>query len=66
MDRKGPNGRVTITEAAERVGVTPKTLLRWEKAGKTPKPKRDWRGWRVYEQEELSQLVAFHDRMCQG
>lgn len=66
MDPKGLSGRVTITEAAERVGVTPKTLLRWEKAGKTPKPKRDWRGWRVYEQEELSQLVAFHDRLCQG
>ncbi|HUT35617.1 MAG TPA: MerR family DNA-binding transcriptional regulator [Planctomycetota bacterium] len=65
MEVKMANGRMTITEVAERVGVTPKTLLRWEKAGKTPKPKRNWRGWRVYEQEDLSQLVAFHDRMCQ-
>ena len=65
MDGKTPNGRMTITEAAERVGVTPKTLLRWEKAGKTAKPKRNWRGWRVYEQEDVSQLVAFHDRLCQ-
>lgn len=58
------NGRMTITEVASKVGVTPKTLLRWEKAGKTPKPKRDWRGWRVYEEEDLSQLMAFHDRLC--
>jgi DNA-binding transcriptional MerR regulator len=63
MEKK-PNGRMTTTEVAEKLGVTPKTLLRWEKAGKTPKPKRDWRGWRVYEQEDLSQLIAFHDRLC--
>jgi len=57
------NGRMTITEAAEQVGVSPKTLLRWEKAGKTPKPNRDWRGWRVYEEEDLNHLKAFHDRL---
>lgn len=55
--------RLTITEAARLVGVSPKTLLRWEKAGKTPKPKRDWRGWRVYEQEDLALLQAFHDQL---
>jgi len=58
-------GRLTITAVAERVGVTPKTLLRWEKAGKTPKPKRDWRGWRVYEQEDVTQLLAFHNQLCE-
>jgi excisionase family DNA binding protein len=63
MMSRSPNGRLTITEAAERVGVSPKTLLRWEKAGKTPRPKRDWRGWRVYEQEDLSELIAFHDHL---
>jgi excisionase family DNA binding protein len=60
---KKPNGRMTITEAAQRVGVSPKTLLRWEKAGKVQKPKRDWRGWRVYEEEDLNELQAFHDRL---
>ena len=57
------NGRMTITEAAKTVGVSAKTLLRWEKAGKTPKPKRDWRGWRVYEEEDLDGLRAFHDQL---
>jgi DNA-binding transcriptional MerR regulator len=55
--------RLTITEAARQVGVSPKTLLRWEKAGKTPRPKRDWRGWRVYEEEDLAELQAFHDQL---
>lgn len=62
MSRKS-NGRMTITQAAKKVGVSPKTLLRWEKAGKTPKAKRDWRGWRVYEEEDLNRLVEFHDRL---
>ena len=54
---------MTITQAAKKVGVSPKTLLRWEKAGKTPRAKRDWRGWRVYEEEDLNRLVEFHDRL---
>jgi DNA-binding transcriptional MerR regulator len=62
MARK-TNGRMTITEAAKKIGVSTKTLLRWEKAGKTPKPKRDWRGWRVYEEEDLNELERFHDRL---
>lgn len=50
------NGRMTITEIAERVGVTPKTIMRWEKAGKIRKPKRDWKGWRFYEHDDLEQI----------
>lgn len=47
------NGRLTITDIARKVGVTPKTLVRWEKAGKIRKPKRDWKGWRIYLEEDL-------------
>jgi len=50
------NGRYTITEVAEKIGVTTKTLMRWEKAGKVKKAKRDWKGWRVYMQEDLDAL----------
>ena len=50
------NGRMTITELAERVGVTPKTIIRWEKAGKIQKPKRDWKGWRFYEDDDYSAI----------
>jgi len=47
---------MTITEVAGKVGVTPKTIIRWEKAGKIKKPKRDWKGWRVYLEEDLERL----------
>ena len=48
--------RRTITEVAEQLGVTPKTITRWEKAGKIRAAKRDWRGWRVYSQEDLAAM----------
>jgi len=53
------NGRMTITEVAGRVGVTPKTITRWEKAGKITLSKRDWRGWRVYDKTDLRKLKEF-------
>ena len=38
--------KMTITEVAEIVGISPKTIVRWEKVGKVKRAKRDWRGWR--------------------
>ena len=45
--------RLTLTDIAEKIGVATKTIIRWEKAGKICPPKRDWRGWRVYTQEDV-------------
>ena len=53
--------RLTITEVADLVGISPKTLARWEKMGKIRKPKRDWRGWRVYEESDVLQIKEFHE-----
>lgn len=55
------NGRMTITDIADRIGVTPKTIIRWEKAGKVKPPKRDWRRWRVYDKDDLKNLKAFKE-----
>ncbi len=55
------NGRMTITDIAERLGVTTKTIIRWEKTGKIGRAKRDWRGWRVYEKEDLKKLKEFKE-----
>lgn len=52
------NRRYTITEAAEMLGVTAKTLWRWEKAGKIKKAVRDWRGWRVYTRDQVDQMMG--------
>ena len=53
------DGRLSITEVARQLGVTTKTITRWEKAGKIKPAKRDWKGWRVYTQEELEQMKGF-------
>ena len=47
------DGRLTITDVAKIVSVTTKTLVRWEKTGKIDKPKRDWKGWRFYTEEDV-------------
>lgn len=55
------NGRMTITDVAERLRITPKTIVRWEKAGKVQRAKRDWRGWRVYDREDFNKLKDFKE-----
>ena len=53
------DSRLTITEVAKQLGVTTKTITRWEKAGKIKLAKRDWRGWRVYSPQELDEMKGF-------
>ncbi len=53
------NGRLTVTEVAERLGISVKTITRWERAGKIRKARRDWRGWRVYAQQDIEELKGF-------
>lgn len=53
--------RLTITEVANILGVTPRTIMRWEKSGKIKKPKRDWRGWRFYAKEDLEEIKKFYE-----
>ena len=47
---------MTLTEIAEKIGVATKTIIRWEKSGKIQKSKRDWRGWRIYSENDLHEL----------
>ena len=53
------DSRLTITGVARALGVTTKTITRWEKAGKIKPAKRDWRGWRVYSLEVLDDMKRF-------
>lgn len=59
------NKRMTITEVADMVGISPKTIVRWEKIGKIRKAKRDWRGWRVYSEEDLADIKRFHETVVE-
>jgi hypothetical protein len=53
--------RMTITEVAQIVGISAKTIMRWEKLGKIKKPKRNWRSWRVYDENDLIQIRQLHE-----
>jgi DNA-binding transcriptional MerR regulator len=59
------NGRMTITDVAERLGVTTKTVARWEKLGKVGRAKRDWRGWRIYEKDDFKKLKEFKETVIE-
>ena len=51
--------RLSITEMAGKLGISTKTITRWEKAGKVKRAKRDWRGWRVYSTQEVDEMKGF-------
>ncbi|MBI3321330.1 MAG: MerR family transcriptional regulator [Candidatus Omnitrophica bacterium] len=57
-DERMLDGRLSITEVAKELGVSTKTITRWEKAGKIKQAKRDWRGWRVYSHAELEEMKS--------
>ncbi|MBP9853812.1 MAG: MerR family transcriptional regulator [Candidatus Omnitrophica bacterium] len=59
------NKRLTITEVADIVGISPKTIVRWEKVGKVRKAKRDWRGWRVYDENDLDRIKQFRETIVE-
>ncbi len=58
--------RMTITEIAQIVGISAKTIMRWEKMGKIRKPKRDWRSWRVYDEDDLAQIRQLHEILIEA
>ena len=57
------DGRFTITEAADRIGVSTKTIIRWEKARRIARAKRDWRGWRVFTEQQVSEMIKLHEQL---
>ena len=55
------DGRLSITDVAKYIGVTSRTIMRWEKSGKIKRSKRDWRGWRFYTKEDLEEVRKFYE-----
>jgi polysaccharide export outer membrane protein len=53
--------RLSITDVAKDLGVTSRTIMRWEKSGKIRKSKRDWRGWRFYTSEDVEDIKRFYE-----
>ena len=53
-------GLIPIGEAIRQLGVDRRTLWNWERAGKL-RPRRDFRGWRFYDREDVLKLKASID-----
>jgi predicted site-specific integrase-resolvase len=49
------------SEVCRRVGISRNTLFRWVKNGIVREAsKRDWRGWRLFSEEELTKIVRLN------
>jgi DNA-binding transcriptional MerR regulator len=46
-----------LKDLEDRIDRDKTTLIRWEKEGLIPKAKRDSRGWRYYNQDQVKQIV---------
>ena len=46
-------------EAANRIGVSKNTLLRWLDEGLVDDVQRDWRGWRIWHSRDIERIKAF-------
>ena len=50
---------LSTIEAANCIGVSKNTLLRWLDEGLVEDVQRDWRGWRVWTQQDIERVKAF-------
>lgn len=48
---------LTVSQAAEFLGVSPSTLRNWDKAGKVKAGRHPVNGYRLYRREELRKLM---------
>ncbi len=53
------NGRIYTAEAAEQIGVSKNTLLRWLTQRKINEVARDIRGWRVFTQSDIERIRTY-------
>ena len=52
----------SLTEVAQKLGVTKMTIYRWERQKKVPAPKRLVRtNKRIYTQDDVARLIDFRD-----
>jgi len=43
-------------EVCSKFDVTKTTLFKWEKEGKLNKVQKDWRGWRIFSDTNISEI----------
>ncbi len=50
---------LSTVEVAKRIGVSKSTLLRWLDEGFVDDVERDWRGWRVWNSDDVERVRTF-------
>ncbi len=50
---------LSTVEAAQHIGVSKSTLLRWLDEGLVDDVERDWRGWRIWRSGDVERVRAF-------
>lgn len=58
--------RFTTKQAAQAIGVSKETLLRWLYEGLVREPARDRRGWRVWTQKEIDRIATWNSATRPG
>ena len=43
-------------EVCDQFDITKNTLFRWEKEGKITKVRKDWRGWRIFTEDNVKEI----------
>lgn len=60
---KNLSNYLSVSQAAEFIGVTPLTLRNWDKAGKLKAVRNPINGYRMYDKEELEKFLSnFQDK----
>ena len=49
-------------EAAQLVGVSKNTLLRWFREGRVRDVSRDRNGWRIFREDDVTRIKGYADR----
>ncbi|MCP4725795.1 MAG: MerR family transcriptional regulator [bacterium] len=48
--------KYSTNEVCTELDVTKNTLFKWEKEGKIKKVEKDWRGWRLFSDENVDEI----------
>jgi len=57
--------RYSTKQAAQQIGVSKETLLRWLRDRLVKEPPRDRRGWRVWTQQDIERVAAWNSATTQ-
>ena len=55
-DRNDTSKALSTHEVCRRLDISKRTLQNWEKAGTIPQTKRDWRGYRVFTENDVERI----------